>query len=58
MGTRKKIYEIQLDIIKKILVEYKKYQDEGKIEVLTSPFYHPILPLLLDFRNKEIIVKV
>ncbi len=51
---RKKIYEIQLDIIKRILSEYKIYQDNGKIEVLTSPFYHPILPLLLDFRGKEI----
>ena len=54
LDDRKKIYEIQLDIIKRILSEYKKYQDEGKIEISTSPFYHPILPLLLDFRGKEI----
>ena len=51
---RKEIYEIQLDIIKRILVEYKKYQDLNKIEVSISPYYHPILPLLLDFKNKEI----
>ncbi|MBE7708715.1 MAG: hypothetical protein E7Z88_08440 [Cyanobacteria bacterium SIG27] len=54
LEDRKKIYEIQLDIIKRILSEYKEYQDNNKIEVLTSPFYHPILPLLLDFRGKEI----
>lgn len=54
LEDRKKVYEIQLDIIKRILVEYKNYQDEGKIEVSISPFYHPILPLLLDFRGKEI----
>ena len=53
-GDRKNIYEIQLDIIKRILVEYKKYQDENKVEVSTSPYYHPILPLLIDFKNKEI----
>ncbi len=54
LEDRKKIYEIQLDIIKRILSEYKEYQDNNKIEVSTSPFYHPILPLLLDFRGKEI----
>lgn len=51
---RLEIYQIQLDIIKRILEEYKNYQDEKKIEILTSPYYHPILPLLFDFKNKEI----
>ena len=51
---RQRIYEIQSDIIKRILVEYKKYQNDGKIEVLTSPYYHPVLPLLIDFKGKEI----
>lgn len=54
LEDRKKIYEIQLDIIKRILIEYKNYQNQNRIEVSTSPFYHPILPLLLDFRGKEI----
>ena len=51
---RKRINEIQLDIIQRILIEYKNYQKEGKIEVMTSPYYHPILPLLIDFKGKEI----
>ena len=54
LSDRLKIYEIQLDIIKRILIEYKQYQSENKIEVSTSPYYHPILPLLMDFNNKEI----
>ena len=54
LSDRQKIYEIQLDIIKRILTLYKKYQDQDKIEISTSPFYHPILPLLLDFKDKEI----
>lgn len=54
LQDRQKIYEIQLDIIKRILNEYKIYQDDGKIEILTSPYYHPILPLLIDFKGKEI----
>ena len=48
---RKKIYVIQLDIIERILKEYKKYQDEGKIEISTSPCYHTILPLLDNLNN-------
>ncbi len=54
LEDRKNIYEIQLDIIKRILTEYKKYQDENKIEVSISPYYHPVLPLLIDFKGKEI----
>lgn len=44
--------EILLNKEKKILSEiiplYKKLQNEGKIEISTSPFYHPILPLIYD----------
>ena len=54
LDDRKRIYEIQLDIIKRILSTYKVYQDNKKIEVSISPFYHPIIPLLIDFKNKEI----
>lgn len=54
LADRQKIYEIQLDIIKRILSDYKLYQEQNKIEISISPFYHPILPLLIDFKNKEI----
>lgn len=48
---RIKIIDIQRDIIKKIIPTYKKFSDEGKIEITTSPYYHPILPILLDIRG-------
>ena len=54
LEDRRKIYVIQLDIIERILKEYKKYQDEGKIEISTSPCYHTILPLLDNLNNKEV----
>lgn len=54
LKDREKIVEIQLDIIKRILSEYKNYQNEKRVEILTSPYYHPILPLLIDFKGKEI----
>ncbi len=36
------------EILGRIIPEYRKFQDQGRIELSTSPFYHPILPLLLD----------
>lgn len=35
-------------ILLKIIPEYKRLQDEGQIEISISPYYHPILPLLID----------
>lgn len=32
----------------KIIPFYKELQEAGKIEIATTPYYHPILPLLLD----------
>ncbi len=45
---RKSVLDKQLEIIKKIIPEYKKLQEQGKIEITTTPYYHPILPLLYD----------
>jgi len=35
-------------IFKDTITLYKKLQEENKIEISTSPFYHPILPLIYD----------
>ncbi len=48
---REKIIQLQRDLIKKIIPAYKKYQEDGKIEISTSPYYHPITPLLLDMQD-------
>ena len=39
---------VEKEILGRIIPEYKKFQEQGRIELCTSPFYHPILPLLLD----------
>jgi len=36
------------EILKQVLPKYRIAAKEGKIELLTSPFNHPILPLLCD----------
>lgn len=38
----------QKEILSQIIPTYKRLQDEGRIEITTTPFYHPILPLLCD----------
>ena len=39
---------METEILRRVVPEYKKFQDNGQAELCTSPFYHPILPLLLD----------
>lgn len=48
LTDRIKIIDIQRDIIRQIIPAYKKCLEKGKIEITTSPYYHPILPILLD----------
>ena len=38
----------QREVLSRILPLYRKLQDEGRIEITASPYYHPILPLVCD----------
>ncbi|MEX0599399.1 MAG: hypothetical protein WD205_02075, partial [Rhodothermales bacterium] len=40
--------EEQLKILRAVVPVHRALQDRGQIEVSTTPFYHPILPLLID----------
>lgn len=42
------IEDVQRDILKGIIPLYKELAEEGTIELSTSPYYHPIMPLLID----------
>lgn len=44
----------QLEILKEIIPAYKEMSEKGQIEVSVSPFYHPILPLLMDTDSAKI----
>ncbi len=48
---RKKIIDIQKQIIREIIPTYKKYIQTKRIELTTSPYYHAILPILLDLKT-------
>ena len=43
---KRSLIKKQQEAVSSIIPSYKKLQDKGQIEISTSPFYHPILPLL------------
>jgi len=42
------IFAAQLDILKTVLGYYRALAERGQIEITTTPFYHPILPLVAN----------
>jgi len=42
------IIEVQRQIISKVLPTWKKYLKEKRIGISVSPYYHPILPILIN----------
>ena len=40
----------QMQLLKEVIPLHKKLSDRGQVELSTTPFYHPILPLLWDKR--------
>ncbi|NQU08849.1 MAG: hypothetical protein HQ583_09820 [Candidatus Abyssubacteria bacterium] len=53
------VLEKQIELMRSLPARYRKAQEEGRIEVSVSPFYHPILPLLCDFESaREAMPKV
>jgi len=44
----------EMEVLARILPRHRQLQDEGRIEVTTTPHYHPILPLLCDMRSAHV----
>jgi alpha-amylase/alpha-mannosidase (GH57 family) len=47
---KKHVLDKHLSICKQIVPLHKKLVENGQVELTTTPFYHPILPLLFDKR--------
>ncbi|MBI1832306.1 MAG: alpha-amylase/alpha-mannosidase [Planctomycetes bacterium] len=47
---KKLVLDKHLEILKQIIPLHRKLVESGQVELTTTPFYHPILPLLLDKR--------
>jgi len=42
------LLSVLFSFVREIVPYYKQLAESGKIELFTTPFYHPILPLLID----------
>jgi alpha-amylase/alpha-mannosidase (GH57 family) len=47
-ADKRELRDVELEILRRVIPEYRVAAERGQIELSTSPFYHPILPLLCD----------
>ncbi|MEN8222863.1 MAG: glycoside hydrolase family 57 protein [Acidobacteriota bacterium] len=47
-SDKEMVSSIELEIMGKIIPLYKELWERGNLEISTTPYYHPILPLLID----------
>ena len=47
------VLDKQKEILKEIIPTYKAFKETGQIEIITSPYYHPILPLLYSTKTAK-----
>ena len=45
---KEELRAIELELLNAVVPAYRNAIESGRVEVSTSPFYHPILPLLCD----------
>lgn len=53
LEDRIEIIELHRKIIRMIIPTYKEFWEKGKIEITTSPYFHPILPILMDIKSAQ-----
>ncbi len=44
----------ETELLARVIPVYKEYASRGQIEISTTPFYHPILPLICDSNVAEV----
>ena len=48
---RRLLFELYGELIAGLIPRYRKLMEEGRIELSTTPHYHPIAPLLIDLKS-------
>ncbi len=51
LEERQQLFKVISETITQLIPRYKALMDRKQIEISTTPYYHPILPLLLDFKS-------
>ncbi len=47
-GDKQLLRTVELELLQSTIGVYRRARERGQVELSTSPFYHPILPLLCD----------
>lgn len=56
LSDRQRIYAKQQEIIRRIIPQHRQMQERGQLEITTTPYTHPILPLLTDTNEGRVAV--
>lgn len=56
LSDRQRIYSKQREILSRIIPHHRDMQKNGQLEVTTTPYTHPILPLLADTQAGRVAV--
>ena len=48
------VIKAQFEVMRRVLPKYREVQDRGQAELITSPYYHPILPLIADLASARV----
>jgi alpha-amylase/alpha-mannosidase (GH57 family) len=50
-ADRRTLFDLVADTVAGVLPRWRALASQDRIELATSPFYHPLCPLLLDFKS-------
>ncbi len=50
---KKYVLDKHIQLLAEIIPAHKRLMEEGRVELTTTPFYHPILPLLTDMESAK-----
>lgn len=53
LEDRIKLFDVIKETINGLIPRYKKLAKDGQIELTTTPYHHPILPLLIDINSAK-----
>ena len=50
---KKYVLDKHIQLLAEVIPAHKRLMEEGRVELTTTPFYHPILPLLTDMESAK-----
>ena len=52
-AEKNRVLDVHLEIMRLVLDKYRAAEERGQVELTTTPFFHPILPLVYDTHLAE-----